>query len=148
MKEVEKLKAELESGFYHTESEDARRSIKQEDYADTCKRLGDVIRQEVCGDTISRKAVCDLLSKEWIKYVPMELDMSLAFVLGKIDELPSVIPAERTGHWEKNGKSFICSECGDFALKVETGCLVNRHLEPYLSSYCPNCGARMKEGEE
>ena len=52
-----------------------------------------------------------------------------------------------TGKWIENGKSFICSECGDFALKVETGCLVNRHYEPYLSKYCPNCGAKMEVKE-
>lgn len=45
-------------------------------------------------DLIDRQAVCDVLSKEWIKYVPMALDMSLAFVLGKINELPSATPTD------------------------------------------------------
>ena len=47
---------------------------------------------EIYEDYISRKAVKDMLTEEWTKYVPMELDINLSFVLEKISELPSVTP--------------------------------------------------------
>lgn len=43
-------------------------------------------------DCISRQAVKDMLTKEWTKYMPTELDINLSFVLEKISELPSVAP--------------------------------------------------------
>lgn len=45
-----------------------------------------------CEDCISRQVVKDMLTAEWTKYVPMELDMNLSFVLDKISVLPSVTP--------------------------------------------------------
>jgi hypothetical protein len=45
-----------------------------------------------CEDCISRQAVKDMLTSEWTKYMPMELDMNLSFVLDKISALPSVTP--------------------------------------------------------
>lgn len=50
------------------------------------------IGQEPCEDCISREAVKEMLTEEWTKYMPMELDMNLSFVLEKISELPSVTP--------------------------------------------------------
>jgi hypothetical protein len=44
------------------------------------------------GDCVSRQAVKDMLTAEWTKYMPMELDMNLSFILDKINALPSVIP--------------------------------------------------------
>lgn len=51
------------------------------------------------------------------------------------------------GRWitNKYGET-VCSECDNNALQVLTGCLVNRHFEPYKSKFCPNCGAKM-DGE-
>ncbi len=46
--------------------------------------------KEPCEDCISRKAVKEMLTEKWTKYMPMELDMNLSFVLEKISELPSV----------------------------------------------------------
>ena len=50
------------------------------------------LEQQPCEDCISRKAVKDMITETWIKYVPMELDVNLSFVLEKISELPSVTP--------------------------------------------------------
>ena len=50
------------------------------------------LEQQPCDDCISREAVKEMLTAEWTKYMPMELDMSLSFVLEKISELPSVTP--------------------------------------------------------
>lgn len=50
--------------------------------------------KESCEDAISREAVKDMLTAEWTKYMPMELDVNLSFVLDKISELPSVTPCD------------------------------------------------------
>jgi len=51
----------------------------------------------------------------------------------------------RKGQWITNKyNQTVCSECTSPALEVETGCLVNRHLEPYKTHFCPNCGAYMR----
>jgi len=65
---------------------------------------------------------------------------------GWIDDAPTVdaVPV-RKGQWITNKyNQTVCSECISPALEVETGCLVNRHLEPYKTHFCPNCGAYMR----
>ena len=60
----------------------------------------------------------------------------------ELRSLPPVTPTERTGEWEniwvnpdeENSLMFRCSECG----KISVG----RH------NFCPNCGARMKGGDD
>lgn len=54
------------------------------------KRFG--VNQQPCEDAISRQAVKEMLTEEWTKYMPMESDVNLSFVLEKISELPSVTP--------------------------------------------------------
>ena len=51
--------------------------------------------KQPCEDCISREEVKDKLMELWTKYMPMELDMHLSFVLEKISELPSVTPQTR-----------------------------------------------------
>lgn len=73
-----------------------------------CKGIGDVMCSEIansclmaikaletqpCEDCISREAVKEMLREEWTKYIPMELDINLSYVLEKISELPSVTPS-------------------------------------------------------
>lgn len=66
-----------------------------------------------------------------------------------VDRIKTLPSAERKGEWKQDGfKNWLCSECGSYALSVMTGCLVNRHMEQYLSNFCPNCGASMVRGEE
>lgn len=50
------------------------------------------VEEEECEDCISREAIKEMLTAEWTKYMPMELDVNLSFVLEKISELPSVMP--------------------------------------------------------
>ena len=50
------------------------------------------LEQQPNDDCISREAVKEMLTAEWTKYMPMESDVNLSFVLGKISELPSVTP--------------------------------------------------------
>lgn len=67
-----------------------------------------------CGDCVSRQAVKDMLTEEWAKYMPMELDINLSFVLEKISELPSVTSKPNrcdscTHSEEQDGSN--CYEC-------------------------------------
>jgi hypothetical protein len=97
-----------------------------------------------CEDCISRQVVKDMLTAEWTKYMPMELDINLSFVLEKISELPSVTPTRPKGKWIQTKDdcdgvnfydfSFECSKCGK--------------EQSFKSSYCPICGAYMRESEE
>lgn len=52
------------------------------------------LEQQPSEDCISRQAVKEMLREEWTKYIPMELDINLSFVLEKINELPSVTPQQ------------------------------------------------------
>ena len=64
----------------------------------------------------------------------------------QIKDLPTVDAAPVVhGMWitNKYGET-VCSECNDNALQVLTGCLINRHFEPYKSKFCPHCGAKME----
>ena len=79
--------------------------------------------------------------------IPCERDTDL------IEALNMAISAleRQTGEWIINpyDKSrHECSVCGQFALQTMTGCLMNRHLEDYLSDYCPSCGADMRKESE
>ncbi|MDD6197469.1 MAG: hypothetical protein PUB12_11450 [[Clostridium] aminophilum] len=91
----------------------------------------------VC-DCISRQAAIDAAKAYWYK----------PDIAGAIEQLPSVQPERKTGHWITKIKSNVrgdmwpanpkCSECGG---------------EPYYSNtiynyeFCPYCGAKMR-GEE
>lgn len=51
------------------------------------------------------------------------------------DNLPSVQPEQKIGHWIPRNSFLVrykCSEC---------------EFESEEYNYCPNCGAKMKEGE-
>ena len=65
-----------------------------------------------------------------------------------INELPSVTPQPKTGHWEQYGNSwedkFKCSECGKEQPKI----LCGERIIGHWSNFCPNCGARMVEPQE
>lgn len=62
-------------------------------------------------------------------------------------DLPSVKPKERIGHWvSAGGMYFICSECGEPAAMVDVP--IKKAKVPYLTEWCPKCGARMIESED
>ena len=70
------------------------------------------LEQQPCEDCISRQAVNDMLSEEWNKYMPMELDINLSFVMEKINELPFVAPKVRwipvSERLPELGESVLC----------------------------------------
>ena len=36
----------------------------------------------------------EVIRSEWVKYIPMDLDINLSFVLGKISEVPTIEVSE------------------------------------------------------
>ena len=70
------------------------------------------LEQQPCEDCISRQVVKDMLTAEWTKYMPMELDMNLSFILDKISELPSVTPKAETEAYNK-GYTDAMRDIGD-----------------------------------
>lgn len=122
------------------------------------------LEQQPCEDCISREAVKEMLSDEWTKYMPMELDINLSFVMEKINELPSVTPKgvtitdfadrcrecgkQKVGKWkildECANEGVYCSECHKKIFKLE--------FSPTMKwrnfKYCPNCGADMRGDSE
>lgn len=100
-------------------------------------------QQEPSEDCISRQVVKEMLTETWTKYMPMELDINLSFVLDKISALPSVTPKPKIGKWiddvieneDTNLPIQVCSICKTFYPLSYTG---GGH------NYCPNCGAKME----
>lgn len=68
------------------------------------------LEQQPSEDCISREAVKEMLSEEWTKYMPMELDINLSFVMEKISELPSVTPKSEYS-WKEIKIKFECDDC-------------------------------------
>lgn len=67
-------------------------------------------------------------------------------ILTAIDEIKTSDVAEvRRGKWERKENTkvywYACSLCGERVPQNEYG-------YDYFSDYCPNCGARMGDGEE
>lgn len=100
------------------------------------------LEQEPCEDAISRQAVHDAVYRA----------SGLAGAMRAIDNLPTVTPKQRTGHWEwvqydYNPKlgNWHCSECRcivvECANKEEKGGIP-------LYKYCPQCGTKMIEPQE
>lgn len=101
------------------------------------------LEQQPCEDCISREVVKDILTAEWTKYMPMELDINLSFVLDKISELPSITPQRPHGEWihfTDDFKDYVACSCCDYGEEGEV-------LLEDKTPFCPVCGADMREGE-
>lgn len=104
------------------------------------------LEQQPCDDCISRQAVTDMLTQEWTKYIPMELDINLSFVLEKINELPSVTSQPKVGEWlEKEVSDKVIEEWQSARCSV----CDRYHTTPYMYyfshyDYCPHCGTKME----
>ena len=94
-------------------------------------------------DCISREAVERIINK-WLSRSDYELKDHIYSMTEKIHNLPSVTPIRPKGHWivEKGGsylgkRNGCCSNCKDFYTN-----------DWNVMSFCPNCGADMREVEE
>lgn len=95
-------------------------------------------------DLIDRQTAIDALDR----FSLGETDaVKLAFRMGDyLKRLPSVQPERKTGHWVDMGDFEQCSICTGTRLK---------EFQSYYGKatwirtpYCPNCGAKMKIGDE
>ena len=84
-------------------------------------------------DLISRDAVLDACSQS----------INILDAMSRIEDLPSVTPKQRTGHWIKDSQFTkpYCSECG-------TSCFGLHGFDYMISPYCPSCGAKMIDPQE
>ena len=94
-----------------------------------------------CGDAISRQAVLNAMYElcstgETLKENPWRDNPHIDAVVEAIEELPSVTPQPKMGHWifdEILDKHYYCSECKSMGVDYW--------------DYCPNCGAKMEVKE-
>ena len=80
-------------------------------------------------------------------------DNGMAAAMNAINDMPTIEPQRKTGRWiplqlSMANPPYQCSCCFQNAPMIETGCLMNRHLEALLTHFCPNCGAEMTEEKE
>lgn len=118
--------------------EQARQAVK-----DLRKKLADHLEQEPCEDAISRKEAIDEVKRIKISLGGKDIfqNESKESIVKILDDLPSVTPQPKVGHWIENAPEYqnidppyICSECG------------NLHLRK--TNYCDQCGCRMVEQQE
>ena len=84
--------------------------------------------------------------------IVINYDVVERILMQDILELPSVQPAQKVGHWVITDYEYYdCSVCGE---SYYNGCESRKEAEerlkmrPYdVYSFCPHCGAKMKEGE-
>lgn len=101
----------------------------------------EALKQEPCDDAISRQAAIDaferFIHELGIKDEPYNYgEMALS-----VQNVPSIKPQEKTGHWIRGHHGFGCSNChksieGKWDDNIDdiTGTL-----------FCPNCEAKMVE---
>lgn len=95
------------------------------EYAAAFDRAIEVLEQEPCEDAISRESVLRLFATHDGKYL-----------YEAIQELPSVLPEQKTGHWILGRYKDTCSHCR---------CTYPKDIG--FKNYCPNCGEKMEESE-
>lgn len=113
------------------------------------------LEQKPCEDAISRRATIDAIykkhigGKDAIENAPINdlYACGLEEAIDAVDNMPSVKPQPKTGHWigidEEPHEDYECDRCG-YVVSTYTA-----NIEPHTEyKYCPNCGAKMQEVEE
>lgn len=94
------------------------------------------LEKEPCEDAISRKAVIKAVDAHTNEDGTLDDDITII-----LEDLPSVQPKSKTGHWIGNELGH-CDNCG-----VE-GCASDIWNNCKGDKYCPNCGAKIIDEEE
>lgn len=108
-------------------------------------------------DYVKRSSITEVLNK-MDRYVADELTLcdterrfpkNEVFIVDDVyeeivEQLPSVTPAEKEGHWTNEGfcGDYICSVCKN---EIDSDVPNMRGFNFELPKYCPNCGAKMSE---
>ena len=113
-------------------------SFRDGDYLEALDMAIKALEQQSCEDAISREAVLDVIEREEFK----------GDAISEIEKLPSVIPQPKIGKWVAQDihnchTDFKCSACGYIHGFMH---LYGKPTADY--TYCPNCGADMRESEE
>lgn len=120
--------------------------IHYDDVIESIKGMPSVTKQP-CDDAISRQAVLNAMYElcdtgETLKENPWRDNPHIDGVVEAIEELPSVTPQQRTGHWIDimvgDMPAQACDQCNTFYPLAYTG---GGH------KYCPNCGCKMEVEE-
>jgi rubrerythrin len=92
------------------------------------------LEQELTEDAISRQAVMEHYSTGEIAHCH---HISRNNLLDFVEQLPSVTPMEKVGHWYKKPHEicYTCDQCG------------TTNASGVKYNFCPHCGARMQEAE-
>lgn len=114
----------------------------------------EALQTESCEDCISRQAVLIEIEKvcfgkDFVKFrIDNGSNGTRDYIIKYVENMPSIQPTQRTGKWEihfilnerylpKFTQICICKRCGGKLYRYEGQDI----------SFCPSCGAKMKEGE-
>ena len=136
-KEKEAWEAQLQEEYKTIKSckECAKEHRQLAEWLKDYKRLKE---QQSCDDCISRQAVLDMQYR-----IDDSATLSSRDVVNvdDIEDLPSVTPQPKMGHWIRVDKDKLrCSEC-------EVIHLIAQYPNGKVD-WCPNCGAKMQEVED
>lgn len=93
----------------------------------------EALKSDECEDCVSRQVAIVALDDRMSSLENVDMQIAMGFAKGIINELPSVTPAKKVGHWIDCSNGWMCSACS-------RDCILD-------SKYCPNCGAKMQEVE-
>lgn len=142
------------------------------DYENTMVALGvaiDLMKQDLCEDCVSRKAVIEAIHRQMFKFVDKaideqseetddKVDLLLAVnkgIIGAVRSLPPVTPRQKCGKWlaqqEANGDDYFKAYDinGVMAYATKYKCdkcsFIQICIEDHGQyNYCPNCGCRIE----